>query len=132
MGVIIGKAGSTINRLQQTSGCNIILHQDCHKVVITASSDQQLQIGVDMVNQLLGPRAMLSKQFNCPLDKAGLVIGKKGSTVRQIMQQSGCVIKTDRSDISSDGNSQIFYITGESEGAAERAITLIQQIVGMK
>jgi len=132
MGVVIGKGGSNITRLQESSGCNIVLHQEFRKVVITASSEVQLQVGVSMVQPLLLPPATQARQYLCPLRKACLVIGKKGATVRQLMEQSGCVIKTNRADVSADGRSQIVYITGRTVEAVEMALALIQQIVERK
>lgn len=129
MGEIIGKGGRNIARLQESSGCNIVLHQEFRKVVITASSEEQLLLGVSMVQPLLLPRAAQARQYLCPLRKAGLVIGKKGATVRQLMQQSGCEIKTNRADVSADGRSQIINIMGRTEAAVDMALALIQQIV---
>lgn len=132
MGVVIGKQGRTIKELMASSGCHITLHEDCLKVVITASSAEQLLQGRDQVQRVLeaGTRPLVQTvQVLCPVRKAGLVIGKQGTVVKQLMQQSGCVIKTNRQDVTPDGLSQIFHISANTLERIETATKLIQQLV---
>jgi polyribonucleotide nucleotidyltransferase len=129
MGVVIGKQGRTIKELMETSGCHVVLHQEHRKVVISASSAEQLEVGSAMVQNLLESRPVQTQQLLCPVGRAGVVIGKQGATVREVMQQSNCVIKTSRQDVTPDGRSQVFHITSETMESIELAVTLLQQII---
>lgn len=131
MKVIIGKKGRTINELMASSGCHIALHKEYQKVVITASSAEQLRDGSDKVQSLLGAgsQPVLTAQVLCPVHTAGRVIGKNGAVVRDLMQRSGCVIKTYRRDVTPDGLCQLFHVTAASAEMIEVATALIREIV---
>ena len=75
---------------------------------------------------------MQTVQFLCPIHQAGLLIGKRGNVVRELMQQSGCVIKTNRADISPNGQHQIFNISSSSEESIEIAMTLIHNVINTR
>lgn len=130
MGVVIGKGGRTIRELMESSGCHVVLHQECQKVVITAPSQEQLLECSARVQALLGSGgAECSAQFLCPLNRAGTLIGKQGGTVRELMRQSGTVIKTSRADVTPDGCSQVFHITAVKEEALTTVLQLMQGMV---
>ncbi len=131
MGILIGKRGKKINDMIEQSGCHIVLHKKFLKVVITASTEEQLQVGRDMVQSAIcsGPEYDIHYHYLCPIRRVGCVIGKKGTVIREIMAQSQCTIKSAREDITPDGQSQIFFISSNDMSNIQIALAAIQQIV---
>lgn len=132
LGIIIGKQGKTIDRLMSSSGCNVVVHKECEKVIITASSKEQLIVGSGMVQQLLGTLPVQTVQFHCPLNQVGKVIGRNGTVVREVMARSGSLIKTSREHTTPDGLNQVFHISADNSTSIEQAIQLLNNILHRK
>uniref|UniRef100_A0A8R1DTZ9 K Homology domain-containing protein n=1 Tax=Caenorhabditis japonica TaxID=281687 RepID=A0A8R1DTZ9_CAEJA len=104
VGLVIGKGGSEIRQIQQSSGCRVQMDPDNQSVngfrncTIEGSAPQvalarQLITGVIARNQAGQPGGPsggeVTEEMLIPAEKCGLVIGKAGETIRTIQQQSG-------------------------------------------
>jgi polyribonucleotide nucleotidyltransferase len=136
-GLIIGKNGETIKQLQEQAGVKMVLIQDTNA---PTEQDKPLRISGDpskvekarqMVLDLLGSRgASLSisrptTTFAVPSEKAGLVIGKGGETIKEIMRQSGAHVEIQRQP-SPNPAIKIFSISGD-QSQIDRAVRLIAE-----
>ncbi|XP_019852926.1 PREDICTED: far upstream element-binding protein 1-like isoform X5 [Amphimedon queenslandica] len=123
VGLIIGKGGEMIKMLQERAGCKMQMIQDgpyastpekplrmtgfsenCKKarqLVLDLMEQKELerqQTGIKPRIDLPDPQGpqVQTVSFPIPANKCGLIIGKGGDTVRQLMVQSNCHIELDR------------------------------------
>ncbi|CCD61630.1 K Homology domain-containing protein [Caenorhabditis elegans] len=104
VGLVIGKGGSEIRLIQQTSGCRVQMDPDHQSVngfrncTIEGPPDQ-VAVARQMITQVINrnqtgaqPGAApgeVTEEMLIPADKIGLVIGKGGETIRIVQEQSG-------------------------------------------
>ncbi|KAF1761659.1 hypothetical protein GCK72_009915 [Caenorhabditis remanei] len=104
VGLVIGKGGSEIRLIQQTSGCRVQMdpdHQSMNGIrncTIEGPPDQ-VAIAKQMITQVISrnqtgvPQTVatgeVTEEMLIPADKIGLVIGKGGDTIRTLQDQSG-------------------------------------------
>jgi hypothetical protein len=132
-GLIIGPGGHTIRELMAHSGCDIVVHRadmarPC-KVVLSSSSIESIDVAKTLIEQVLRSTEQFSRRVLCPLSKVGIIIGKQGSTVTEIMRLSHCSIKTHKGDLSSDGQHQLFVVCGPSEDCVLHAESLMNAVM---
>uniref|UniRef100_A0A8C2ZI74 KH-type splicing regulatory protein n=1 Tax=Cyclopterus lumpus TaxID=8103 RepID=A0A8C2ZI74_CYCLU len=82
VGLIIGRGGEQINKIQQDSGCKVQIAHDSaglpdRTVSLTGSPDESQGPIDDIVEMII------------PAGKAGLIIGKGGETIKQLQERAG-------------------------------------------
>jgi len=151
-GLIIGKNGETIKKLQSETGVKIELIQDS-----TAASSQykplrftgsQLRIkaamkhvmdylikhgDVKLMASLLShEKDLLTKHIKVPKIAVGAVIGKSGETIREIAVLSEAKVQFDKEDLASQSPEKTCIIVGTVsavEKAEEKIIEIINNTV---
>uniref|UniRef100_A0A1I7U379 KH domain-containing protein n=1 Tax=Caenorhabditis tropicalis TaxID=1561998 RepID=A0A1I7U379_9PELO len=105
VGLVIGKGGSEIRLIQQTSGCRVQMDPDHQSVegirnCTIEGPVEQVAIAKEMITQVINRnnqigltagavQGELTEEMLIPADKIGLVIGKGGETIRTIQDQAG-------------------------------------------
>jgi len=89
VGKVIGRGGSMIRHLQVQSGCKIVLAissngEQTRKVALQGNPRQILE-AKKLINDLL----VDDLEFLVPENRLGLLIGKKGETIKKIKSQTG-------------------------------------------
>lgn len=132
LGVVIGKNGATLRNLKSTFGCNFIIHEgDPSIVVISGVCSNLVASAKEVVDDLIQARTSpkCSKDIQCPISRIPLIIGKQGTTVRKIMNKTGCKVITDKDNVSSDGNHQVVKILGKYRANVDQAENIIRTII---
>ncbi|XP_041099751.1 far upstream element-binding protein 2-like, partial [Polyodon spathula] len=108
VGLIIGRGGEQINKIQQDSGCKVQIAPDSgglpdRSVSLTGSQDS-IQKAKGLLDEIVsrgrgGPPGPFHDSTNgqngsvqelmIPAGKAGLVIGKGGETIKQLQERAG-------------------------------------------
>jgi rRNA processing protein Krr1/Pno1 len=85
---IIGKGGSTIKQIQSTTGCKLDANIDAGNVVITGSSEEQVQQAATLCRHAVFGEHQATMDL---LDKSRvmLVLGKNFQKIRQSQDESG-------------------------------------------
>ncbi|KAJ9065425.1 hypothetical protein DSO57_1019753 [Entomophthora muscae] len=156
VGLIIGRAGETLKRIQNLSGAKVNFAQDhdpndANRITTVSGSQDAIRTARDMIDQLInnhlnnktggaGPMGGSSRgapipgakdvQLPVPGNRVGLIIGKGGETIRDLIDQSGARINVvPDSTIPNGANvERLINISGNDE-SIERAKTLIMAIV---
>ena len=135
-GLVIGPGGHTIREIMTNSGCDIVLHRteaaassQTTKIVITSFSMDPIRMAIDLIGRVIESAEQFCRRVLCPLTKVGVVVGKQGTTVREIMRQCNCSIKTHKDDLSSDGKYQVFVACGPTEDHVLHAEALINAVI---
>ncbi|KAM3961404.1 LOW QUALITY PROTEIN: P-element somatic inhibitor [Aphomia sociella] len=119
VGLIIGRGGEQITRLQAESGCKIQMAPDSggqpDRICTLTGSREAIQRAKDLVNQIVNHRGRenapqhqdnpgggggmppmprpgglaTTEEIMLPGPKVGLIIGKNGKTIKQLQEQSG-------------------------------------------
>lgn len=156
VGLIIGRAGETLKRIQSISGAKVNFAQDHdpndpeRKTIVSGTQDA-IRSAREMIDQLInnhlnnksggaGGMGAMSRgssmsgsrdiQLPVPGNRVGLIIGKGGETIRDLIEQSGARINVvPDSTIPNGANvERLINISGTDENI-ERAKTLIMAIV---
>ncbi|EME28131.1 hypothetical protein Gasu_43000 isoform 2 [Galdieria sulphuraria] len=117
IGMIIGKRGETIRDLQYRSGASIRVVPDnevsvntVERPIIVSGSLESVELAHNLINDIVNegierlggdlsesktlyPSASISLRIQIPNDKVGWLIGKSGSTIRELQQRSGARIQ---------------------------------------
>lgn len=101
---VIGKGGSEIRNLQQTSGCRVQMDPDHQSVngfrnCTIEGPPQQVALVRQLIDNILsrnqgsgggsGHGGEVTEEMLIPAEKCGLVIGKGGETIRTVQEQAG-------------------------------------------
>lgn len=149
VGVIIGKQGEMISKIQRDSGCRIQFTPEDHKqpyrtCVVTGSADG-VQVALAQIDDICknvdqngpggadvgggggGGRHHDRHEFelSIPSKKVGLIIGKGGESLKYIAHKTGSKIIVDNDHPKEDKYNKIMIITASSEDQAEHARDLI-------
>uniref|UniRef100_A0A670KPM0 Far upstream element-binding protein 2 n=1 Tax=Podarcis muralis TaxID=64176 RepID=A0A670KPM0_PODMU len=108
VGLIIGRGGEQINKIQQDSGCKVQISPDSggmpERSVSLTGSPESVQKAKMMLDDIVsrgrgGPPGQFHDNANgqngtvqeimIPAGKAGLVIGKGGETIKQLQERAG-------------------------------------------
>lgn len=151
VGLIIGRGGEQITRLQSEFGCKIQMAQDSagmpdRQCTLTgdpsAINAAKMAIERIVANEGNGPRSAINAAFGnggqtapgggffempIPGHKVGLIIGKNGETIKQLQEQSGSkiVIIQDSAEAALE---KPIRITGPPDGV-EKAKELVMEIL---
>jgi len=106
VGLIIGKNGEQINRIQQETGCRVQIVPNStggsERPCTLTGTFHQVHHAKQKLNEIItrgGPRengmsygenkhqGQMQHEMQIPPDKCGLIIGKGGNTLKQLMQE---------------------------------------------
>uniref|UniRef100_A0A673XEE5 Far upstream element (FUSE) binding protein 3 n=1 Tax=Salmo trutta TaxID=8032 RepID=A0A673XEE5_SALTR len=158
VGIVIGRNGEMIKKIQNDSGVRIQFKPDDgispDRIAQVMGQPDRCQHAVHLINELdrdgfggpVGPRGrgrgrgdwsmgapggLQEVTYTIPADKCGLVIGKGGETIKNINQQSGAHVELQRNPPpNTDPNVRIFSIRGTSQ-QMEMARQLIDEKIGV-
>ncbi|TMS01315.1 Far upstream element-binding protein 3 [Larimichthys crocea] len=95
VGIVIGRNGEMIKKIQNDAGVRIQFKAD---------------------DGISPERVAMEVTYTIPADKCGLVIGKGGETIKSINQQSGAHVELQRNPPpSTDPNTRVFTIRGTAQ-----------------
>jgi predicted RNA-binding protein with RPS1 domain len=135
---LIGRGGNTIRELNERSGCNIYLKEKKGIAEIKGSSQESVDEAVRLIKEVLGKKtdaniseksktrsSVTKKKTNfckvkIPIDKTGLLIGKKGKMISQIKKKSDTFIQIDKGTV---------HIKGRNEDGIKCAIKMINDLI---
>uniref|UniRef100_A0A8C4F2U0 K Homology domain-containing protein n=1 Tax=Dicentrarchus labrax TaxID=13489 RepID=A0A8C4F2U0_DICLA len=100
VGLIIGRGGEQINKIQQDSGCKVQIAHDSaglseRSVSLTGSPDavQRAKALIDDIvsrgHESTNGQSGSMQEMIIPAGKAGLIIGKGGETIKQLQERAG-------------------------------------------
>jgi len=145
VGLVIGRGGSTIRELQETSGAKLELASsgEPSRLLRILGSAQSVEIAKSKIQGLLSQRTFVGKvpakpvkTLQIPSDCVGFVIGKGGDTIRRISQETGCRLQVENEEQArNSGNDppmmghQYLHLSGSEESVnnAERQVTELIQ-----
>uniref|UniRef100_A0A7N6A165 K Homology domain-containing protein n=1 Tax=Anabas testudineus TaxID=64144 RepID=A0A7N6A165_ANATE len=156
VGIIIGRNGEMIKRIQNDAGVRIQFKQDdgvspdrvaqvmgqpdhCHHAVHLINELVQTAQERDGFGGVMGRRGrgdcnaggLQEVTYAVPADKCGLVIGKGGETIKNIKEQSRAHVELQRNPPpNTDPNVRIFSIRGTPQ-QLEKARQLIDERIGV-
>lgn len=103
VGLVIGKGGSEIRLIQQTSGCQVQMDPDGQsnnglRNCTIEGPPEQVAVAREMISQVINRnetnaafgavQGEITEELMIPADKIGLIIGKGGDTIRAIQEQT--------------------------------------------
>ncbi|KAM9313703.1 far upstream element-binding protein 2 isoform 2-T2 [Pholidichthys leucotaenia] len=100
VGLIIGRGGEQINKIQQDSGCKVQIAHDSagmpeRSISLTGSPDaiQRARALIDEIvsrcHESTNGQSSSMEEMMIPAGKAGLIIGKGGETIKQLQERAG-------------------------------------------
>ncbi|OTF83645.1 hypothetical protein BLA29_001183 [Euroglyphus maynei] len=133
IGLVIGKGGETIRKIQADSGCKVQfdttkVDAQGNKICQFTGTQDAVNRALDMVKEIIdtvtgGQGSIDEIRLVVPTSRTGTVIGRGGETIRALKQQSGCNIELDK-NFHSDNDEKCFIIRGTAD-----KITYAQQLV---
>ena len=122
--LILGKNGKTLDTLITESGCDVALRPVINgsRIVVIIGEEYKCKIAKKMLMDVLRQGSKGKRQFKIPSHVVGHVIGKRGSTIKEIKQYTNCQISLTEGE---DGEYTCCLQGGSEE--MEYANTLIQQ-----
>uniref|UniRef100_A0A3P9DA41 KH-type splicing regulatory protein n=1 Tax=Maylandia zebra TaxID=106582 RepID=A0A3P9DA41_9CICH len=133
VGVVIGRNGEMIKKIQNDAGVRIQFKQDDgtgpDKIAHISGPPERCEHAAQIINDLLqsirgppGPPGMRlgspggEMTFSIPAQKCGLVIGRGGENVKSINQQTGAFVEISRQPPpNGDPNFKLFIIRGSPQ-----------------
>ncbi|EGD74250.1 hypothetical protein PTSG_12419 [Salpingoeca rosetta] len=139
VGRVIGRGGDSIKRIQAESGARVQFEPETNQdfriatitgtmPVIEAAEKMIMDIiqDAEVSTSSARPRDDRPREpMPVPQERAGLIIGRGGESIRMIMQQSGAHVELDRAQPAVNGD-KTFWISGDPEQIAT-AKRLIQE-----
>eukprot|EP01042_Synura_sphagnicola_P002589 gene2589-3125_t len=144
VGWIIGRAGARIKELQQCFTCKMWVDQDVPddqpRKLFFQGPRTNIDYAVAEVNRLIGEAPLLGGRHGsaktitchiaeCPADLVGLLIGKRGWTIKKIQLESGAQIAINQSI--RNGLPRKVIVSG-TEGSVRHALQLIDDVLRAK
>ncbi|PAA67143.1 hypothetical protein BOX15_Mlig030159g1, partial [Macrostomum lignano] len=152
VGVVIGKGGEMLRKISQETGARVQFRQEGpqdhdlpERLLQVGGSEQAVEQAFGRVQHLINavmtgeipvtdrPRGMEKKTatYAVPAEKAGLVIGKGGDTVKEINRVSGAYVSIQRDQHgASETGLKVFDIQGSASQISE-AVRLICEKAGL-
>ena len=141
IGLVIGKGGESIKRIQQESGTRIQfdtnkVDANGNKVCAISGPPDCVARAQELIQEIIdnsaahrSGRFMGGDELRLPVpsNRCGAVIGRGGETIRVIKQQSGCDIELDKVSKAMGGEEKVFII----RGAPDR-IAIAKQLINEK
>jgi len=144
VGLVIGKAGTTIRSIQERTGVTVKVppaadadDPNSRTLELCADTQQQIHVAKNEIDQLIadeiarasGALPPSSEIFPCPEGCVGLIIGKGGETIHKIQNATGIRIQIPPSpDPNSNPPMRMLGIIGSPQ-ARQQAIFEISQLV---
>jgi far upstream element-binding protein len=138
VGMVIGKGGETIKRLQDAVCCKIIIVQDSHAV---GASPKPLRImgppdavarAKKMVEDILdsvdGGHGQVTISVSVPSDMVGMIIGKQGENIRRIQMDTNTKIQFAEEN---DSGYRTALLSGPESGA-RRAESMVKDMIAQR
>jgi len=137
IGLIIGRSGSTIRNIQDTSGAKLQLDSfgEPTRLLRISGSVQSVDAAKAKVQGLLNQPTygakIPPKTIQIPSEFVGFVIGKGGETIKRISQETGCRLQVENEEKAREaghnppipGHQHLHLIgTEEAVSSAERAV----------
>jgi len=97
--VVIGKGGQTVQQLQQSTGARIVVpkQSDPSSKILIEGSKQAVQAAIQELERLLNLKlsdgGVQSQYFECPKAKHSIIIGKGGSSIRELQSKHSVQIQ---------------------------------------
>jgi len=108
VGLVIGRAGTTIRNIQDTSGSRLQLDStgEPTRLLRITGSQASVEMAKSRLQNLLCAPTLAggfqpfrpSKTIQIPSDCVGFVIGKGGETIKRISQETGCRLQVEDDD----------------------------------
>lgn len=122
IGWIIGKGGETIKRLKAETRSNIFVDNEKSLVTIESNTIEQVELTMVKISEIVTSYSASFKENNSSI--RGRIIGKGGSTVKQIRELTDTVISV-------DNDSGVIQISGKSEASVRSALDHISRETGL-
>jgi len=119
IGKVIGKGGSVLRSIEEESGAKISIDRERCKIRVTSEEASSTHVAYSLINRILNPPS-LTIEFDKKM--AGRIIGPRGSTVKQIQNES-------QTRLSIDTEAGTIKITAESESRIRVAENMILTIL---
>jgi len=131
-GAIIGPRGAHINGIRDELGVRVTIPRDdvsCG-VMLEGADDASLDAAIAKISELVGfmvdEEPLVKYELGLDQSEYGRIIGQRGSTLRRIEQDAGCVVS-----IPGPRTPGLEHVTLEGrEEACEKAKSLIEDAVG--
>ncbi|CAO3591491.1 unnamed protein product [Absidia cylindrospora] len=147
VGIIIGRGGDNLKKVERYSGARIQIDQDSggseRDITLTGEEDQ-IQMARDMIQQMVRDANDSSShggsggvgggdndthvKLDVPSNKVGLVIGRGGDTIRDLEERSGAKIKVLTENPGDRSSVRTVSIVGDKH-ATEKAKSLVEDII---
>ncbi|UPR01220.1 hypothetical protein HOP50_06g45410 [Chloropicon primus] len=132
VGIIIGKGGTTVRKIEKDTGARVDIRQDCDPCQVHISGDRE---SVDKALEAVKDLRRRAKDgedaedaedvvetLDCPRHCVGAIIGKGGTTVRKIEKDTGA-----RVDIRQDCDPCQVHISGDRE-SVDKALEAVKDL----
>ena len=139
IGLVIGKGGESIKRIQAETGTKIqfdTTKSDAkgNKVCQISGPSDNVERAKNMIDEIIDNAVNYKNnrlrdgeeilRMSVPANKTGTIIGRGGETIRALKQQAGCDIELDKNAKCGPGDDKVFII----RGAPDR-ISYAQQLI---
>ncbi|XP_038046916.1 far upstream element-binding protein 1-like isoform X2 [Patiria miniata] len=135
VGLIIGRGGETINKIQEAAGCKVQVagqndldNPDVRTCTLTGSLDAVQRAKQELNNIIYNSKEAVTEQLMIKANKVGLIIGKKGETIRKLMEQSGAKMMMIQDSTMNTGLEKPLKITGD-QSQVDMAKELINDLL---
>lgn len=128
---LIGRFGATIKQIQTDSGANVQLppRDKQTDAIVLAGTEEQIELAVQAINKALGyeisKAPLLKKEIKIDPGRYGALIGRGGSTLRQLERDNGVAIVVPRRDSKTD----LVTVSG-SEAACRKCLAAVAKLLG--
>lgn len=132
-GLVIGHGGETLRRLEALSGTKIQFDMqqnpnETEKRIIITGTLENIEKAKEAILDKIGAN-IPSFSMKVPASKVGLIIGRKGDTIRELKEKSNARIEVLQGPEYSHGPDRFVSIAGDPS-AVEKAKELIEEIIG--
>ncbi|XP_025113716.1 far upstream element-binding protein 1-like isoform X3 [Pomacea canaliculata] len=147
VGLIIGKGGEQITRLQAESGCKVQIAPDSggmpERPCTLTGTPQAISICKQLIQQIIdrgnaphmgmegGTENQSVVEMSIPGGKVGLVIGKGGETIRQLQERAGVKMVMIQDSNAPTASDKPLRITGEPS-KCQRAKEMVLELLAEK
>lgn len=160
-GLVIGKGGETIKRLSEQYGVKLVVVQESSiatgndKPLRITGEPEKVAAAKAAVMEMLNPTeayqgggargnygekkpqygvpGQQEAYIKVPGDKAGIVIGKGGESIKEINRRSGAHVEIDKSQRgATDGTDKMFIIKGDAEQIQYAQQLIYEKITGIQ
>ena len=140
VGLLIGKGGETIRKLQEETGAKIVVsheeREDKQKAVQIYGSKEQVQEAAQFVKAMmrfkgkLNPGELCQEDISVGSHEMGKVIGRGGANIRDIRSTSGAVLEVLK-EKSEEGATTIIRIFGRQKNV-NRAKEMLEDLLNQE